>query len=98
MIKYNEHGVAVSEPWKVIEWKEKTNHITIDIFLDGLYYYALHFFYKDGGVSFGLSKTDTGFPTLEKLKDHVLAWIIKYDPRVEGTAKKLLKPEQGELF
>jgi hypothetical protein len=103
-LEYNENGACVAEPTMVLEWRAKKgiDHITIEIFEDnGRFYYAYDYWLKNGGVSSGLSISDTGFPTKELLLANVKKRLGKLG-RKEGVMKIFneLIPEnvQMELF
>jgi len=98
-LDYNIHGVCISEPYKVYEWRDKSkiDHLIVKIFLDNsMYYFCREYWHKTGGCGCGLWIGTSGFPSLELAKRHAAKGL---NESLEKIAKKLLLSEnQMELF
>jgi len=105
-LEYNEHGVCVAEPWKILEWsgKKGRDKVTIEIFYDNdVYYYGYGYLIKNEGASSGLWISDKGFATLKLLGEDVMENLNKESIKeiVCGLVKSYIeKPQltQAELF
>jgi hypothetical protein len=100
-LEYNEHGACAAEPSEILEWRDKKgyNHVTIEIYADnGRFYYGYDYLWKGGGSCCGLGIMNTGFPTMQLLRDNVRKKLGRIKG-IESIIHKLI-PEnvQMELF
>jgi len=102
ILEYNENGVCISEPYKTLEWRNKTKsceNLTIKFYHDNsMYYYCLSFYYLHHGHSFALWIGDRCYPTFEMAKKVAIRHVLKSDKNLRKIIEEFLLPAQGELF
>ena len=100
--EYNIHGVCISPPFQVLEWKDKKNvidFITVNFFYaNSRFFYCFDYNYKHNGSGFMLSINDPCFISLEMAKKSAMKSLIKRNKDMKKIVKKLFLPVQGELF
>ena len=101
-LEYNEHGVCISEPYKVFEWVDKKrspNHIQIEFYLDNsMYYFCYDYWYMKGGASRKVSISGRCFPSIEIAKKAALKELTRHCKDLRKILEGVLRPAQGELF
>lgn len=92
-LEYNEHGVCISTPDKIFEWRDKKKtyyKVTVNFYFDNLkVYYCFDFNYKNNGHGYGLFIRDRCFPSLELAKKDAMKEILRSDNNLEKIIERL---------